>query len=163
MKEDIKAAEPQISGIVSQAVEEVFNTMFRESVLAGRHSPPPDLNNVVVACVKLNHGTTEIDFCFNFDMQLLLQAAAIVFSQEYIKGNPVHEDLACEIANIVCHKVKAYLNEEGYHTDMGFPFIPESDQDAPLKQEELVRMHFFYRDQDAQRRVGVAVNFFVAL
>ena len=55
-------------------------------------------------------GRSSLDFVFRFEMLLLLQAAGMIFTQEYIDQNPVHEDLACEIANIVCAKVKTYLD-----------------------------------------------------
>jgi CheY-specific phosphatase CheX len=161
MKEDIYAAREQISTVVRQAMEETFNTMFKLAVL---NDPAPLMApaEIVMAYVKLNHGETDMDFSFRFDMQLLLQAAASIFRPEYLGAASPHADIACEVANIVCHRVKAYLNEEGCHTDMGFPFVLEPGQNPPPERGEPVHMHFFYRDKDARRRVGVAVNFIVA-
>lgn len=152
MKADIHAAQEQIAQVVRQAVEETFNAMFCLAVLADTE-PFTAPDEIVLTSVKLNHGSTDLDFLFKFDMRLLLQAAARVFAPEYLKSHPMHQDIAFEIANIVCHRVKAYLNEQGYHTDMGFPFVPSGPS------QERVHMHFFYRDTDAKRRVGVAVNY----
>lgn len=150
-----------MSDIVIQSVVETLNSMFGQSVLPAPPQPAVIPDNVVISCVKLNHGVTDVDFCFRFDMQLLLQAASIIFTPEYIKSNPVLEDLACEIANIVCQKVKAYLNDVGYFTDMGFPFVPKDNQVMLLEQADLVHMHFFYQDKSARQSIGVAVNFTV--
>jgi hypothetical protein len=160
VKANIIEAREDLSLIVGQAVEEAFNTMLQQPVLAGQRAPArgQDFSEVVLVSVKLNHGATIIDFHFKFDMQLLLQAAQLVFTPEYIKNNAIHEDIGCEIVNIVCHKVKAYLNEEGYFTEMGFPYVPEPGAAPPPSKGEFVQMHFFYRDKDAQHRVGVAVD-----
>jgi hypothetical protein len=157
VKANIIEAREDLSLIVRQAVEEAFNTMLQQPVLASTRAPSQDVNEVVVVGVKLNHGPTNIDFSFKFDMQLLMQAALQVFSADYIKNNAIHEDIGCEIVNIVCHKVKAYLNEEGYFTEMGFPYIPEPGEALPSK-GDFVQMHFFYRGKDAQPRMGVAVD-----
>ncbi|TAL38760.1 MAG: hypothetical protein EPN97_03395 [Alphaproteobacteria bacterium] len=157
MKANIIEAREDLSAVVRQAVEEAFNTMLQQPVLAGKRAPSQDFSEVVFVNVKLNHGPTTIDFSFKFDMQLLIQAAQQVFSAEYIKNNAIHEDIGCEIVNIVCHKVKAYLNEEGYFTEMGFPYVPEPGERLPVK-GDFVQMHFFYRGKDAQPRIGVAVD-----
>ena len=161
MRQNILAAEKLIADTVVQAIEEVFNAMFRQPVLAGKATSFPDPNNVVLTRVKLHHGDTDLEFSFAFDMRLLFQIAEFVFTPEYIKSHTVHEDLAAEIADIVCHKVKALLNEEGIHTEMSMPFIPAPGQDGLPEKGEFVQMHFFYRDKDANRKVGVAINCFV--
>jgi hypothetical protein len=160
LKADILAAQNDIALVVKQAVEETCNTMLRVPVLnAARRTEAPD--KVVQVNVKMNHGTADIDFYFRFDLQLLSMVAAAVFAPEYLKRNPVVEDIGCEVANIVCHKVKAFLNEEGYVTEMGFPFVPGPEVTAAAG-GNLIDMHFFYRDKDARQRVGVAVNSVVA-
>jgi hypothetical protein len=159
---DIKAARSQIAEVVGRTTVETFNTMFSQKVSHTAAQSSSRLANVVLACIKLSQGETEVDFCFKFDMDLLMLAARSVFSAEQIAGAPVHEDLACEIVNIVCAKVKSHLNEHGYVTEMGFPFIPRPEQAEALLREEMVHMHFFYRDRDDKQGVGVLVNFTVS-
>jgi CheY-specific phosphatase CheX len=159
---DINAARGRITDVVTESVVETFNSMFGQDVSAGTKRPPTAPDNNVISCVKLLQGRSEVDFVFRFDMQLLLLAASGIFTQEYIRQNPVHQDLACEIANIVCAKVKTYLNDEGYDTEMGFPFVPNAEETKKLMQEQVVHMHFFYKDKDNKQGVGVAVNFTVA-
>ncbi len=158
---DINAARGRIADVVAESVVETFTGMFGQEVSAAARKPPAAPDNVVMSCVKLLQGRSSLDFVFRFDMELLLMAAAGIFTPEYIKNNPVYEDLACEIANIVCAKVKTYLNDEGYETEMGFPFLPRADEAQRLLQEKVVHMHFFYRDRDKKQGVGVAVNFTV--
>lgn len=158
---DINAARGRIADVVTMSVIETFNSMFGQDVSPGNRKPPVSPDNVVISCVKMLQGRSSLDFVFRFEMLLLLQAAAMIFTKEYIDQNPVHEDLACEIANIVCAKVKTYLNDEGYDTEMGFPFVPKADEAKKLLHDQAVQMHFFYKDRDKKQGVGVAVNFTV--
>ncbi|MDE1152449.1 MAG: hypothetical protein PW788_07925 [Micavibrio sp.] len=163
MKKHIGDERTQISELVSATVVETFTNMFGQSVtadaLARKMQQSPESKSVY-SSVKLHHGKTHVEFCFRFDFDLLLQAAALIFSADYLANNPVHEDLACEIANIVCSKVKAYLNDRGYDTEMGFPYIPKPNENPLLQQQDTVHMHFYYDSAKAQRGVGVVVNFF---
>ena len=43
---------------------------------------------------------------------------------------------------------------------MGFPYIPAPDQNPLMRQKDAVHMHFYYNTSEAERGVGVVVNFF---
>lgn len=156
---DIHDAREKISKVVSESVVETFNTMFGQSVTAEDLGKQFGADKSVYSAIKLQQGEVVLEFCFRFDIQLLLKAASLIFTKEYLEKNPVHEDIACEIANIVCSKVKAFLNDSGYDTEMGFPFIPLPDRNPMLKNTQTVHMHFYY-DGSEGKGVGVAVNFF---
>lgn len=160
---DLDAARAKISQVVEDSVVETFTSMFGQAVTAegARKMLAEPGQNSVYSAVKLHQGDVHVEFCFHFDFNLLLQAAQLIFTQEYLANNPVHEDLACEIANIVCSKVKAYLNDTGFETEMGFPYIPEKDENHLRRHPEMVHMHFFYdAGGKANKGVGVIVNFF---
>lgn len=158
---DINAARGGISEVVSHNVIDTFNNMFGQEVSADR--PPPEVSpgNMVISCVRLTQDNVHADFWFRFEMDLLLQAASALFPPDYIEKNLVHESLACEIANIVCAKVKAFLNEQGYDTEMGFPFIATANSSNGLGNSTDVDLHFFYQDKDHKKGAGVVVNFTV--
>ena len=159
--QDIHDARAKICKVVSESVVETFNTMFGQSITADDIAKQfADQTGSVFSSIKLHQGSVHVEFCFRFDIQLLLKAAALIFTKEYLAANPVHDDIACEIANIVCSKVKAFLNDGGYDTEMGFPFIPLPDKNPLLKHEDMVHMHFYYEDGQASQGVGVVVNFF---
>ena len=161
--QDIDAERAQISNVVSEGVIETFNSMFGQSITAGDLAPKPGTEKgSVYSSIKLHQADVDVEFCFRFDIGLLLQAAALIFTKEYLANNPVQNDIACEIANIVCSKVKAYLNEKGFDTEMGFPFIPEEEENPLLKNTDQVHMHFYYDDVQQSRGIGVVVNFFAA-
>ena len=44
---------------------------------------------------------------------------------------------------------------------MGFPFVPKAEEAKRLSQDQVVHMHFFYKDVDKKQGIGVAVNFTV--
>ena len=156
------AGQGGLAEVVSRAVVETFTNMFGQTLSAGKNSIQPAApHSVVMTYVKLSHNQEDFAFCFKFDTALLLKAAESVFSVEYIQSNPVVEDVACEIANIVGGKVKVYLKDQGYYTDMGFPFLSTSDEAVALAEHESVPMHFFFTDAGAKPGVGVAVDFIV--
>ena len=160
---DINDEREQISQIVSSTVVETFSEMFGQPVTAesmAKQAKLPSEQQSVFSSIKLHHGKNDLEFCFRFDFDLLLQAAALIFTPDYLKHNQVHEELAREIANIVCSKVKAYLNERGYDIEMGFPYIPQPEQNPLLQQSDVVHMHFYYNAANAEQGVGVIVNFF---
>jgi hypothetical protein len=158
---DINAARGGISEVVSHNVIDTFNSMFGQEVSANRLSPSAPPGNMVISCVRLTQGNSHADFWFRFEMDLLLQAASALFPADYIEKNLVHESLACEIANIVCAKVKAFLNEQGYDTEMGFPFIATAKSSGGLANSTDVDLHFFYQDKEEKKGAGVVVNFTV--
>lgn len=154
------ATEGELADVVSQAVVETFTRMFGQELLSDRKDiPAPD--NVVMTFVKLSHNNKDVAFCFRFDTQLLLLAAKTIFTPEYIKANPVLEDIACEIANIVGNKVKGFLKQEGYYTDMGFPFLASAEEAEKLAGQKHMPIHFFYTSKGEKPGVGVAVDFIV--
>lgn len=162
MKEGILAARGAISDIAGKAVFETFNTMFGENISENERQALASPENVVLSCITLKQGDTVVDFCFKFDMDLLLRAAKKLFGEEATKSSPPHHDLACEVANIVCSSVKSYLNNQGYEMEMQFPFIPDEAKKRELLEEQLVHMHFFFTNSEGYRTVGVAVNFTVS-
>lgn len=159
---DINSERGQISKLVSDTVVETFTSMFGQPVTAESLAlkTKEEGNQSVYSSIKLHQGSSDIEFCFRFDFDLLLQAAALIFTPEYLKHNPVHEELAREIANIVCSKVKAYLNDRGFSIEMGFPYIPHADENPLLQQHDAVHMHFYYDAGNAEQGIGVVVNFF---
>ncbi|TAL34404.1 MAG: hypothetical protein EPN97_08480 [Alphaproteobacteria bacterium] len=154
------ATEGEMADVVSAAVVETFTRMFGHELLSGQKDiSAPD--NVVMTFVKLSHNNRDVAFCFRFDTQLLLLAAQAIFTPEYIKANPVLEDIACEIANIVGNKVKNYLKQEGYYTDMSFPFLSSAEEAEKLAGQKHMPIHFFYTNAGDKKGVGVAVDFIV--
>jgi CheY-specific phosphatase CheX len=158
------AGRNELAEVVSQAVVETFTRMFGQDLAQGKGAAPAmeQSHDVVLTYVKLSHNNEDFAFCFKFDTQLLLRAAEKIFSSDYIKNNPVIPDIACEIANIVGGKVKVYLKNEGYFTDMGFPFLATSEEAAALIDRRSVPMHFFYTEGKSKPGVGVAVDFIVS-
>ncbi|HYD19030.1 MAG TPA: hypothetical protein VEF76_11175 [Patescibacteria group bacterium] len=158
---DIDAERAHISEVVSDGVVETFNSMFGQAITAGDLAEKfQSEKGSVYSSIKLHQANVDVEFCFRFDIELLLQAAELIFTRDYLDANPVQNDIACEIANIVCSKVKAYLNEKGFDTEMGFPFIPPADENPLLKNRDMVHMHFYYGGEQSSRGVGVVVNFF---
>lgn len=158
---DIQDKRESISRVVSESVVETFNTMFGQNVTPGAAAAKFEGHTgSVYSSIKLHQGDVHIEFCFHFDFQLLFNAASLIFTPEYLEKSPVHQDIALEIANIVCSKVKAYLNDSGFDTEMGFPYVPQHEKNPLLKHDNTVHMHFSYNDGNKQEGLGVVANFF---
>jgi hypothetical protein len=147
----------QIPQIVAQAMLDTLSMMFGQEMSYHKDSSLAVPDKLVMTRVKMSHGGTEIDFWFRFDMKLLISAAERVFTPEYLKMTPMHEDLACEIANIVCHKVKDYLVDAGYYADMGFPFVVGPNELPKTAAEFQPHMYFHYT-AGAAEGLGVTIN-----
>jgi hypothetical protein len=160
---DIEKVRGEVADLVSRTVVDTFQTMFGQSVQGHDLCVQDDAlkNSSVYAAIRLHQGDESLEFCFRFDFNLLLQAARLIFSKDYLDATPVHEELASEIANIVCSKVKAFLNEMGFETEMGFPFIPAPDENPLLRSGKTIHMHFYYPGPNGANDVGVMVNLFV--
>lgn len=160
---DLDAARAKITAVVEDSVVETFTTMFGQDVTAEgvRKMNVAHGRKSVYSAVKLHQGDVHVEFCFHFDFDLLFRVAALLFSAEDLEKTPVHEDVACEIANIVCSKVKAFLNDGGFDTEMGFPYVPGHDENHLVNNPDMVHMHFYYDvTHESGRDVGVVVNFF---
>lgn len=156
------AEQTGLAQVVSEAVVETFTNMFGQQLASSKpKTASAGAGGVIMTYVKLSHNQEDVAFCFKFDTELLLRAAEAIFTPDYIKSNPVIEDIACEIANIVGGKVKVFLKQEGYYTDMGFPFLATSEEAQPLIDRKSVPMHFFMTETGNKPGVGVAVDFIV--
>ena len=158
--EDIKK---DISNIIENTIVETFHEMFGQDVEMqniGRSSSPGQ-EQFVCTGVSLGQRGLKTDFTFNFDQNLLLLASSTIFPKDIPDAVSVMEDLACEITNIVCSKVKAYLNAKGYDIEMDIPFIEKGKSKADLGGNVTTHLYFSYNGEDVQSRVGVTVDFMV--
>jgi hypothetical protein len=151
-----------VSEFVGQTVVDTFNVMFGDNVI-DRAAMAMPINrsdaNYILASVRLSQGDADVDFCFNFNRDLLLIILARIYSREVLSGDFVFEDLASEIVNIVCSKVKAYMNERGYDMKMDFPVIEKSEHIFMKGNDNIVHLYFNYKADVNESDIGIEVGF----
>jgi hypothetical protein len=155
MKDPMAPYRSRISSVVVASVIDTFNLMLRQNVTAmptpGPAAIGPDM--AVYACVRLDQQDLRADFYFSFDRALLLLTAAAFYEKDREAQPAIQEDIACAVANIVGGKVKTFLNHEGYHFEMGLPFVAKP---GALGADDAVRVQFSF---DKSGSNGLVVNY----
>ncbi len=111
-----------VTEIVTRSVIHTVNTMFGQNIEAVRSNMPVKGDTVTVRVLLLQDDTCAV-FRFAFDRALLVTLISSYYPPETLEGNFPFEDGASEIANIVCNRVKKFLNQQGYNLAMSLPEI----------------------------------------
>ena len=83
--------------------------------------------------------------CFNFDSDLLHHLVDGAYGGDSSQNSDSYKDAACEIANIVCCRVKSVLNEHGYSLSMDLPYSVEKDG-KNINYKDSINMYFSVND-----------------
>lgn len=131
----------KIMGNINAVVNEVFTNYFGISVRADNKSEIAGVKSCLCQ-VHLKQDGVNMFVCFNFDASLLCSLVDETYSGEIIKNAEPYKDAACEIANIVCCRVKAMLNDNGYKLDMDIPAPIDLNRKNSIQYKDVITMHF---------------------
>lgn len=143
MSDNLKS---QVCDVIRDSVVSVFSCMFNidvtplEANARAAHAPTDFICQVI-----LRHDDLRADFHFSFDQHMLEPLVTAMYPPEALKDNFAYEDASCEIANIVCSRVKAFLNSRGYRFSMEIPFMDYA-RNLPDQTEEITHIHFSLKD-----------------
>lgn len=121
----------KIFGSMELVVSEVFINYFGAEIKSNTSPPSKEEASNKKKCmceVKMEHGNIEMFVCFDFDADLLFRLVDETYAGEDVSDLKPYSDAACEIANIVCCRIKSILNGNGYKFDMKIP-EPVDNQD----------------------------------
>jgi hypothetical protein len=119
-----------VTDIVAQAVIDTVRVMFGQHIEVVRSNRPAEKDTVTVRVLLLQKEMSAV-FRFAFDKPLLVSLISSHYPPEMLQDDVPYEDGASEIANIVCNRVKKYLNQQGYNLAMHFPEIERGMQREP--------------------------------
>lgn len=118
------ALKNKLFGSMDLVVQDVFNNYFGVSVKVNNSydatESATDRKNCLCE-VKMEQTGIDIFLCFDFDAELLFRLVDETYAGEVINDLAPYNDAACEIANIVCCRIKSILNGNGYKFDMSIP------------------------------------------
>lgn len=148
-----------ISAVASKAVTETINTLAGQDCVGKNVAllPVPSPARSLSARMLLRDPALGLDFRFNFEIALLHFVAARIYPAELANDRAVFEDLAAEIANIVCGKVRASLINQGFDMQMEFPYIEQND--AVNDDNFVVNLYFTCNQEIPALNGGLVVNF----
>jgi two-component system chemotaxis response regulator CheY len=115
---------PIVSSGIKGIFSEIFQTELVETKELGEH------HKKQMVCVgRLSQPDFTVDMRFFFDHMLLKPLLSQMYSPEFLKNENVYHDSACEIVNILCAQVKAFLNKNGFDLDMDIPKMGSTNEE----------------------------------
>lgn len=149
----------KIIGSIDLVIREVFSNYFGVSVFADDAADANlslDGKEVCLCQVHMKQDGINMFLCFSFDANLLYRLVDEAYGGEAIADLEPYNDAACEIANVVCCRVKSILNENGYHLNMEIPYTGD-ETNKFVNLCDAVNLHFSANDGG-----GFFVNLFTS-
>lgn len=103
----------ELRPVISRGIKNIFSEMFATEIVPENQLSAADHKKLV--CIGVLHQKdVSIALRFFFDEELLRPLLGNIYSPEFLNDPAIYEDAACEIVNILCAQVKAFLNNHGY-------------------------------------------------
>lgn len=147
--------------VVAKGIENIFSEIFKvkivsdSEVLSGRDKD-------MVCIGRMHQKDFLIVLRFYFDQELLRPLLMQLYSPKFLEDKSVYEDAACEIVNILCAQIKAFMNKHGFALKLDLPVMgmqPPALKDA----DSIMNIHFqlnegedFLVDVSTDARKGVS-------
>lgn len=135
----------KIMGDIDSVINEIFRDYFGVSVIADGPVRLADSREGCLCEVNMRQEGVDMLLCFNFDSDLLHRLVDEVYGGSLVQDSDPYKDAACEIANIVCCRVKAVLNENGFSLDMDLPYSVEKGKED-INYKDSINMYFSVND-----------------
>ncbi len=130
----------KIMGNIQSVVNEVFTNYFGVNARADNQNELTATKGCLCQ-VHMKQEGVNMFLCFNFDANLLCSLVDGAYGEE-VKDPEPYKDAACEIANIVCCRVKAMLNDNGYKLNMEIPYPIDDSKKDSIQYKDSIKMHF---------------------
>lgn len=125
---------------LSSSVMDTIETMFGQKMEQAKDKKG-EKNRDLATSIMLTQGKDKARLRLVFDRTMLEQLASKVYTAEEMKDDRIMKDAASEVTNVVCNKIKAFLNERGFQLNMSLPQedTPETPQTVS---ETTVNLYF---------------------
>lgn len=136
----------KLAPVISKGVKNIFSELFHTDIMEN-HQITEDMKKQMVCIGRLQQEDIIIDLRFFFEKGLLKPLLVNLYSPEFLNNDGVFEDAACEIVNILCGQIKAFMNKNGYALNMTVPQMGINDSEIS-ESDALVNVCFsFNKDQ----------------
>ena len=122
-----------------------------------------DHQRAIISHVSIWQGLDSFKFYFVFDENFLKSLITKIYNQEEAQGNRFSElamDTACELVNIICNRIKAFLNEQGFQFMMDIPDAMLSKESQPITSHDPLIKTNYSLETDAEKSDNILfINF----
>lgn len=137
----------KVTQVIRNSVISTFNELFQVKVSSERRHDHVSKEGELSCRVDLFQDDMEATLRFTFEKELLHTLIMDMYAPETLESQSTYEDAACEIANIVCCRVKAFLNGQGYNMSMKIPYA-EKPGHKDTDGNDTVHLSFSLQEED---------------
>jgi two-component system chemotaxis response regulator CheY len=136
----------ELQPVIAKGLENIFSELFHVEILPDELQKPQGKKDMV--CVgRLKQNDMSIVLRFFFNQSLLKPLLRQLYSTEFLENDEIFGDSACEIVNILCAQVKAFLNKKGYSLELGIPKAAQNDA-VEDNEESSLNISFSLNESD---------------
>lgn len=130
----------ELKPVVAKGIKNIFSELFHVEIVSDDYVSK--LSGRELVCLgRLYQSDMTLITRFLFNEDLLKPLLAQLYASEYIKSDDIYESAACEIVNILCNQIKAFLNKHGYNLEFDIPQM-EKQEDKVSQADSVLNVHF---------------------
>ncbi len=137
----------KVTRVIRHSVIATFDELFHADVTAEHRKNQPYETGELTCRVDLVQDDAVATMRFSFDKKLLRALIIQWYPSESLTDDSYCADAACEIANIICSRVKSFLNTQGFHMSMQIPYAEHPDAVA-LPSPDTLHLGFHLSEED---------------
>ena len=88
-----------------------------------------------------------ISLRFFFTYELLHPLLLQFYSEKLLQDKLLYQDAACEIVNILCSKIKTFINQYGYQLDLDIPYILSTSKLNEDDTDTAINVYFLLQNE----------------
>jgi len=133
--------------VVAKGIENIFSEIFKVKIVSDDVIAGNDKDMVCIG--RLHQNDFLIVLRFFFDQNLLRPLLMQLYSPRFLEDKAIYEDAACEIVNILCAQIKAFLNTHGYALKLDLPVMGFKNDGDYSEAASIMNIHFaLNKEQD---------------
>ncbi len=130
----------KLGPVIAKGIRNIFSELFHAEIIESEAITEHHKSQMV--CIgRLIQKDIKIDLRFFFEKELLKPLLSSIYSPDFLENDQVFEDAACEIVNILCGQIKAFMNKNGYDLGMEVPHMGVNDVES-AESDALINVCF---------------------
>jgi two-component system chemotaxis response regulator CheY len=147
----------ELKPVVAEGVGQIFSSMFNADITPSGPEFESDHAGDMICVGRLYQKDMDVTLRFAFDEGLLRPLLAQIYAPRYLQDKTVYADAACEIVNILCAQVKAFMNEKGHQLELSLPYMAGTGKAGDVPAGAILNVRFAL-NEDQHFLVDVAVD-----
>jgi two-component system chemotaxis response regulator CheY len=144
-KEVIEELHPTINTLV----KDIFSELFSVEIDIGKEVKLSDIDSGkhLICIGKIFQDNMSISLRFFFTYELLHPLLLQFYSEKLLQDKLLYQDAACEIVNILCSKIKTFINQYGYQLDLDIPYILSTSKLNEDDTDTAINVYFLLQNE----------------